>query len=132
VHLRTHSEVAIARHVKVSGNRSPYDGDWVYWSTRRGWHPKANSRLAKLLKEQRGRCRYCGLFFQHDDRIEIDHINGDRRNSRYSNLQALHGHCHDAKTREYGDYLPPGMRDKHQDTEERGDAKVSCTALNQR
>jgi RNA-directed DNA polymerase len=132
VHLRTHSEVAIARHVKVSGSRSPYDGDWVYWSTRRGWHPKAKSRLAKLLKEQRGRCRYCGLFFQHDDRIEIDHINGDRRNSRYSNLQALHGHGHDAKTREYGDYLPSGMHDKHQDTEERGEAKVSCTALNQR
>jgi RNA-directed DNA polymerase len=36
VALRTHSEVAITRHIKVRGNRSPYDGDWVYWSTRRG------------------------------------------------------------------------------------------------
>src|SRR5919198_679204 len=30
VHLLTHSEVAIRRHIKISGNRSPYDGDWVY------------------------------------------------------------------------------------------------------
>ena len=132
VYLRTHSEMPITRHVKVRGNRSPYDGDWVYWSTRQGRHPDANPRLAKLLKTQRGRCRYCGLFFQHDDRIEVDHINGDRRNSRYANLQALHGHCHDAKTREQGDYLPPGMRDKHQHTEERRERKRSRAVLDQR
>ena len=83
-----------------------------------------SSKLAQLLKEQQGRCRYCGLFFQHDDRIEVDHINGNHRDSRSANLQALHGHCHNAKTREYRDYLPPGMRDKHQDTEERREAKV--------
>jgi RNA-directed DNA polymerase len=132
VDLLTHSEMPITRHVKVRGNRSPYDGDWVYWSTRQGRHPDANPRLAKLLKTQRGRCRYCGLFFQHDDRIEVDHINGDRRNSRYANLQALHGHCHDAKTREQGDYLPSGMRDKHQYTEERRERKRSCAVLDQR
>ena len=48
--------------------------------------------------------------------IEADHRNGDRRDTRYANLQALHGHCHDAKTREHRDYLPLGMRDQHQDT----------------
>jgi len=132
VHLLTHSAVPITRHVKVRRNRSPYDGDWVYWSTRQGRHPDASPRLAKVLKMQHGRCRYCRLVFQHDDRIEVDHINGDRHNSRYTNLQALHGHCHDAKTREYGDYLPTGLRDKHQDTEERREAKVSCSVLDQR
>jgi RNA-directed DNA polymerase len=132
VHLLTHSETPITRHVKVRGNRSPYDGDGVYWSTRQGRHPDANPRLATLLKTQHGRCRYCGLFLRHDDRIEVDHLNGDRRNSRYANLQALHGHCHDAKTREQGDYLPPGMRDKHQHTEERCERKRSCAVLDQR
>jgi RNA-directed DNA polymerase len=132
VYLHLHSEVAITRHVKVQGNRSPYDGDWVYWSARQGRHPDASPKLAKLLKTQHGRCRYCGLFFQHDDRIEVDHINGDHRDSRYANLQALHGHCHNAKTWEHGDYLPPGLRDKHQDTEERREAKVSCSVLDQR
>jgi RNA-directed DNA polymerase len=57
LHLLTHSEVAITRHIKGRDNRSPYDGDWVYWRTRRGWHPGASPRLAKLLKEQHGRCR---------------------------------------------------------------------------
>ena len=131
-HLLTHSEVPITRHVKVQGNRSPYDGDWVYWSTRHGRHPRMSLRRAKLLQRQGGRCRYCGLFFQHDDRIEIDHISGDRGEARSANLQALHGHCHHAKTREHQDYVPLGMRDKHQDTEERREAKVSCSVLEQR
>ena len=132
LHLLNHSDVSITRHVKVRGNRSPYDGDWVYWSTRQGRHPSVNARLARLLKEQRGRCRHCGLFFQHDDRIEVDHINGNHRDSRFANLQALHGHCHDVKTREQGDYLPPGLRDKHQDTEERSARKRARSDLNQR
>ena len=106
-------------------------GDWVYWSTRQGRYPHVSTRLAKLLKAQQGRCRYCGLFFQHDDRIEIDHRNGDRRDSRYANLQALHGHCHDVKTREHRDYLPLGMRDQHQDTEERREANVTRAVLEQ-
>jgi RNA-directed DNA polymerase len=131
-HLRAHSQVSITRHLKVQGNRSPYDGDWVYWSTRQGRHPHVSARLARLLKAQRGRCRFCGLFFQHDDRIEMDHINGNHRDARFVNLQALHGHCHDAKTRENRDYLPPGMRNKHQDTEERRERKPSCADLEQR
>jgi len=68
----------------------------------------------------------------HYDCIEIDHINGDRRNARASNLQALHGHCHDAKTREQRESLPRGKRDKPQDTEERREAKVSRAVLEQR
>ncbi len=132
VHLLAHSEVPITRHVKVQGNRSPYDGDWVYWSTRQGRHPSISARLARLLKLQHGRCRHCGLFFQHDDRIEVDHINGNHRDSRFANLQALHGHCHDAKTREQEDYLPPGLRAKHQNTEERREAKVTRAVLKQR
>src|SRR5262244_3592545 len=132
VALRTHSEVAITRHSKVRDNRSPYDGDWVYWSTRRGWHPSVSPRLATLLKKRHGRCPPCGLYFHHDNCIEIDHINGDRRNARESNLQALHGHCYDAKTREQCEYLPRGKHDKPQDTEERREAKVSRAVLEQR
>src|SRR5215471_12748626 len=132
VHLLAHSEVPMTRHVKVQGNRSPYDGDGVYWSTRQGRHPNVGARRARLLKQQHGRCRRCGLFFQHDDRIEVDHSNGNHRDSRSGNLQALHGHCHDAKTREHGDSLPPGLRDKHQNTEERREAKVTRAVLEQR
>jgi len=37
-----------------------------------------------------------------------------------------------AKTREHGDYLPHGMRDQHQDTEERSARKRARSVLKQR
>jgi len=132
VWLTHHSEIPSMSHVKVAGNRSPYDGDWVYWSRRRGHYPTVKTRVARLLKQQKGRCSYCGQYFQHDDQLEVDHINGDRNNSRYSNLQALHVHCHNAKTREKKEYLPIGKRDKHHNTEERCEGKLSCPVLEQR
>jgi RNA-directed DNA polymerase len=106
--------------------------DWVYWSRRRGHYPTVSIRVAKLLKQQSGRCAYCGQYFQHEDQVEVDHRNGDRKNSRYDNLQALHGHCHDAKTREQKEHLPVGMRDKHRHTEERREGKLSRAVLEQR
>jgi hypothetical protein len=48
------------------------------------------------------------------------------------NLQPVHGHCHDAKTREHKEHLPVGRRDKHRHTEERRDRKRSCAVLEQR
>jgi RNA-directed DNA polymerase len=110
-YLASHSDTSSLRHTKVTGTRSPYDGDWGYWSKRRGQYPTVSPRLATLLKRQGGRCPYCGLFFQPVDQLEIDHLSGDRRDSRSDNLQALHGHCHDAKSRKHGDYLPVGIRD---------------------
>jgi len=34
VPLRMHSDTVIKRHVKIRGDRSPFDGDWKYWSHR--------------------------------------------------------------------------------------------------
>jgi RNA-directed DNA polymerase len=50
--LFKYRETPIRRHIKVKGNRSPYDGDWIYWSTRQGRHPQTPTRVAKLLKQQ--------------------------------------------------------------------------------
>lgn len=88
------------RHIKVEGERSPYDGNWVYWSTRMGKHPEIPSRMANLLKSQQGRCTHCGLFFKSDDLIEVDHITPRIKGGKdkWDNLQALHRHCHDEKT----------------------------------
>jgi len=66
-----HSEISSLFHAKVTGNRSPYDGDWVYWSRRRGHYPTVPTRVAKLLKRQSGHCAYCGLYFQHDDQVVV-------------------------------------------------------------
>jgi RNA-directed DNA polymerase len=95
-----HETTPIRRHVKVQGQRSPYDGDWLYWSSRLGKHPEIPLRVATLLKRQRGKCAECRLFFKDADIMEVDHIlpkrwgGGDSRN----NLQLLHRHCHNLKT----------------------------------
>lgn len=86
--------------VKVKGNKSPFDGDLIYWSIRMGRHPEMPISMSKLLKRQEGKCNSCGLVFKHEDVIETDHIipTAAGGNNKYENLQLLHRHCHDKKT----------------------------------
>ena len=100
--LLTHSEFGSSstEYVKIKGDKSPFDGDLVYWSSRLGTHPEMPSRKAKLLKQQKGKCTKCGLSFQNWDVLEVDHkipkaLGGK---DEYKNLQLLHRHCHDEKT----------------------------------
>jgi RNA-directed DNA polymerase len=98
--LIQHSSTEIKRYVKVKGIASPYDGDWIYWSSRMGTHPEVSTRVAKLLKKQKGKCALCGNYFTDGDSIEVDHLvptSLGGRNS-YDNWQLLHRHCHDKKT----------------------------------
>jgi RNA-directed DNA polymerase len=100
-YLAKHSKVAIVRHIKVKGNKTPYDGDTYYWAKRRGQHPELKPSVAKLLKKQNGKCNLCGLTFQDGDIIESDHITPQAiGGTRKDNLQLLHKHCHDIKTRD--------------------------------
>ena len=98
--LAVHNRTAIKRHIKVQGNRSPFDADWLYWSTRVGRHPQIGQRVASLLKQQRGKCAHCQLFFKDRDLLEIDHILPRARGGKdeFTNLQLLHRHCHDVKS----------------------------------
>ena len=98
--LYQHRTTPIRRHVKVQSQRSPYDGDWIYWSTRLGKHPEIPVRVATLLKRQQGRCLECRLFFKDGEAMEVDHIipkEWGGSDSQY-NRQLLHRHCHDVKT----------------------------------
>jgi RNA-directed DNA polymerase len=98
--LRKYASTPIKRHTKVKGEASPYDGNLVYWCTRMGEHPEMDKRVAKLLKEQSGKCPHCGLTFRESDVMEIDHIIPKSKGGKdnYDNLQLLHRHCHDTKT----------------------------------
>ena len=98
--LYKYAETPIVRHIKVQSNRSPYDGDFIYWSTRMGKHPETPKRVATLLKEQKGKCPHCGLMFKHDDVLEVDHIIPRIKGGKdeYKNFQLLHRHCHDVKS----------------------------------
>jgi len=102
--LQTHRSTKIQRYAKVKGESSPYDGNLTYWSTRMGKHPQVPKRISKLLKEQKGKCAYCGLFFKEGDSIELDHKIPRSTGGKdcYENWQLLHRHCHDRKTTEDG------------------------------
>ncbi len=101
--LLTHSEFECSStdYVKVKGDKSPYDGDLVYWSSRMGKNPDLPSRVSKLLKWQKGRCPHCEFLFRNEDVMEVDHIipRAIGRKNDYKNLQLLHRHCHDVKTK---------------------------------
>jgi RNA-directed DNA polymerase len=107
--LTEHTETPIVRHTKVKGNLSPFDGNFVYWSSRMGKYPGTPSSTAKMLKSQRGKCNYCGLYFKEEDLIEKDHIIPTSKGGKdtYKNLQLLHRHCHDKKSKTDGSYDKP-------------------------
>ncbi|MGC8947640.1 MAG: group II intron maturase-specific domain-containing protein [Anaerolineae bacterium] len=93
--LNGYAEVPIVRHVKVQKEKSPYDGDWVYWGARLGRDPTRPGRVTWLLKQQQGRWGICGLPLTTEDVMEIHHWDGNRSNERRANLVLLHAHCHD-------------------------------------
>jgi len=98
--LLDHSSTPIVRHVKVKGESSPYDGNLVYWSKRRGESPELPPRVATLIKRQKGKCAYCELHFREEDVMEVDHKipKSQGGKDKYDNWQLLHRHCHDTKT----------------------------------
>jgi RNA-directed DNA polymerase len=100
--LWKHKDVTIKRHTLIKPDKSPYDGDWVYWSTRRGKDIETPTRVAKLLKKQKGKCSHCGQYFTSNDLLEVDHITPKSKGGKdeYKNLQLLHAHCHDIKSRQ--------------------------------
>jgi RNA-directed DNA polymerase len=102
--LAQHSATPILRYVKVKGEASPYNGDWIYWSKRRGEYPETPTRVAKLLTRQKGICTHCGLYFTSTDSIEVDHRIPKTLGGKdtYDNLELLHKHCHDTKTAKDG------------------------------
>lgn len=81
------------RHVMVKRDKSPYDGDIIYWSER-------NSKLydnhtAKALKRQNHTCGHCGTKLLSDEKVHLHHIDGNHNNWKTKNLTAVHKSCHD-------------------------------------
>ena len=99
--LFKHSETKITRHTLIKKGYSPYNGDTKYWATRMGKHPEIKASLARHLKNQGGKCNFCGLIFKPDDLLELDHLIPLKAGGhKYkNNLQVLHRHCHDVKTK---------------------------------
>jgi len=71
--LVKYADVPIKRHVKIRGDKSPYDGDWPYWVQRLGRDPTKPLRVVRLLKRDKCRCLLCGLRFTTEDVVEVHH-----------------------------------------------------------
>lgn len=80
------------KFVNIKGNKSPYDGDLVYWS-------KRNSKLydnatSKALKRQNHSCAACGLKLTGNEGVHLHHVDGNHHNWSHDNLVAIHKSCH--------------------------------------
>lgn len=81
-----------AGHVKVKGDKTPFDGDFIYWSRRKS--PLYGGLMAKVLQKQKHTCGYCGLTFSDEETIQLHHIDGCHGNWRFNNLTVVHASCH--------------------------------------
>lgn len=104
VKLHYHSATPITRHIKVKGDSSPMDGNWVYWGARLYKHSGISKRKMLLLKRQGGRCTLCRIPFSPTDLLEEDHIIPRIKGGKdeAANCQLLHAHCHHQKTKSDG------------------------------
>ena len=94
------SWVTSKKFVKVKGDASPFNGDYIYWGQRLKKFQNLSTRTQKLLKEQNMKCTLCGQSFVSFDNLEVDHIIPLYKGGpdKYANLQLLHRHCHIKKT----------------------------------
>ena len=88
---------SVNKHVMVKGNKSPYDGDIVYWSKRE--NEKYDGLTSQKLRKQKFHCNHCHLTFMPGDVVELHHIDGNHQNWKPKNLEALHRECHQDKQR---------------------------------
>ena len=79
-------------HIMVKGDKSPYDGDLVYWSKRKS--KLYYDTTSKLLIKQSHTCGHCGLKFVDDEPIHLHHIDGNHNNWKHKNLTVVHQSCH--------------------------------------
>lgn len=81
--------VTSKKHVKVKGEVSPYNGDYVYWGSRLNKYQNLSTRVQRLLKKQNMKCALCKQSFVSSDRLEVDHITPKHKGGKdtYNNLQ---------------------------------------------
>ena len=58
------------------------------------------------MKKQKGKCNLCRQHFSSEDVVEVDHIIPKSKGGKdeWKNLQLLHRHCHDIKTKDDGSH----------------------------
>jgi 5-methylcytosine-specific restriction endonuclease McrA len=81
--------------------------------TKNGFDKWRCSRAAFLIKTRRNRpysfffsktCSICGFVPEDLCQLDVDHIDGNRKNNDESNLQTLCANCHRLKTKQNKDW----------------------------
>lgn len=80
------------RHVNVKEDKSPFDGDLIYWSKRES--KLYDGSTAQLLKKQHYTCEECDMKFMPGEKIHLHHKDGNHNNWKHNNLAAMHRSCH--------------------------------------
>lgn len=80
------------RFVNVRQNKSPFDGDFSYWSKRK--NKIYNGLTLRHLQKQSYICSYCNLKFADNEDIHLHHIDGNHSNWAPFNLTVMHQSCH--------------------------------------
>ena len=81
------------KFINVKGEKSPFDGDLIYWSERNS--KLYNGITSKVLKRQNHSCEACGLKLISEEKVHLHHVDGNHENWKWQNLVALHESCHD-------------------------------------
>jgi len=94
----------ITRHKKIKSEHHVFDGQDEYWNKRRIMNKNGKTRKEQYMEKQKFRCNICKELFRHDSVTEIDHIIPKVCGGTdvAKNLQVLHRHCHDTKTKTDG------------------------------
>lgn len=81
--------------IKIRTDKSPFDGDYVYWGKRTVNKEKWSIRQRKLMKRQNGYCTWCKSLFMEDSVVEVANIvpRSLGGKNEYTNLQLLHKYC---------------------------------------
>jgi 5-methylcytosine-specific restriction endonuclease McrA len=86
--------------------------------------------VGTLVENDKAFIFWCGLYFKHgEDLVELNHIipTSQGRKDTSTNLQLLHGHCHDIKTTKDGSVK--GTPDKSHTAEEPCEGNLARTVL---
>lgn len=85
----------------IQGDKSPYNGDNLYWAKRNPKYCKWNPHIIKLVRYQDYKCPVCEQMFTEKSSIEIDHTKPMALEGKdvLNKIQAVHDYCHSRKTR---------------------------------